>query len=588
MLSNHFQILPGRAVTLKGELGKAAALCRENFLKRTNWKALVDVFRTRLETTSWRCEFWGKLIRGAILMAYTTGDQELTEILRETIYDMISTQDPNGCISTTAPENQPGTWDMWGRKYVLWGFLRYYQYLDRDPRVLEAACKLADHIMTQMGPAEGALPVTEVGSHNGMAACSILDIIVRLYRLTGCQKYLDYAKYLVKSGCYKGDDIFKAALEKRHPNQIANRKGYEMTSCFQGLGELCLETDDFPEALEVLTNYYEGVRDREILCTGVGGGGDCWGEKWNDMAFKQNLQHPDPEVDGAMGETCVTVTWLHYLERILQLTGDAKVFDQCELSFYNALLGSMTIDGTNFLHRNPTPLAGTGFAPDNPIPLYAGAWKIPTPDQMLVCYNEPFYGMDCCRVQGPEGLALAPILGVMATSDTNAIVFHLYEDMEVNHQGVQYLVSGGWPFSEKAVTITLKMDAPKAFPILFRVPEREPGKAFLDVNGQSYDAAPGTYLTVEREWKDGDVVTVHFDYTLRKRDLPTTPASFCYMKGAVVLAEDARLNRNHRVTTCYRMAFPNNAEGTRYLCDYASAGGEFLEVYGFRVVFPKE
>ncbi len=570
-LSNHFQILPGRAVTLKGELGKMAILNRENFVKRANWKGLVEVFRNRQETSSWRSEFWGKLIRGAILMAYTSGDQELTKLIKDSVYDIISTQDANGCISTVAPENQPGLWDMWGRKYVLMGLTRYCQYIDKDPKVIDACRKMLDHIMTQMGP--DARPATEVGYHGGLATCSMLGAVVRVYRLTGDKKYLDFAKYIVKTGCYKGDDIFKAVLAGQIPAKLGTGKAYEMTSCFQGLGELCLETDDFPETLEILQRYYAAVRDREIMCTGIGGGGDTWGEYWCDMALKQNIK--DPKVTGAMGETCITVTWIHYLERMLQLTGDAKTVDQFELSFYNAMLGAMTLDGYNCTHRNPTPLAG-------------GAYKIPAPDQMVLCFNHPFFGMDCCRVQSPEGLALAPLLAVMATKDTNAPVFNLYEDMEVDYNGVKYQVAGGWPFAMKDVTITLKMDAPKSFPILFRVPEREPGKAFLEVGGKTYDAVPGTYLTVEREWKDGDEITLHFDTTLRKRMLPTTPNSFCYMKGPVVLAEDSRLNCYHGETTSYHVAFPMPGKTDRYLCDYAGAGNEFLEVHRFQVVFEED
>ena len=566
LCQNHFQILPPAAVSLQGELGKAAHLCRENFLKRVNWRGLVQPFRDRPETTTWRSEFWGKMIRGAILMAYVTQDQELKETIRDSVYDILSTQDANGCISTVAPEKQPGSWDMWGRKYVLMGLTRYCQYLDRDPKVIQACARMTDHIISQIGPGAPASPVA-VGCHNGLATCSMLGAIVRVYRLTQDPRHLEFAKFIARTGCSTDGDIFQGVLEGKTPAELGNGKAYEMTSCFQGLGELCLETDDFPQTLQVLTQYYHGVRDREILCTGVGGGKDTWGEFWYDMALRQNIK--DPKATGAMGETCITVTWLHYLERMLQLTGDARVFDQCELAFYNALLGAMTIDGTNFTHRNPTPLAG-------------GAYKIAAPDQMLLGFNRPFHGMDCCRAQGPEGLALAPMLAVMVQD--GAPVFNLYEDMEVRLQGVTYTVTGGWPFAGDRVKIALSMDAPRKMTLRFRVPERDSGTDFLQVNGQAVPTRPGEYAAVEREWKNADQVELHFDQALRKRFLPTTPNTFCYMKGPVVLAEDGRLNSYHGDTGSYRIAIP--MEEGKYLCDYASAGAEFLEVHRLQVVFP--
>lgn len=565
-LSNHFQLLPGGALALKGEMGKAIALCTKNFLKTLDWSALVVPFRERYETTSWRSEFWGKMLRGAILVAYTTQDAELKKIIKDTIYDMISTQDKNGCISTVAADKQPGTWDMWGRKYVLHAMGRYCQLIEKDQKIVNACCKVVDHMMTQMGA--GKRNPLDVGYHEGLATCSAADAIMRVYRLSGKKKYLDFVKYILKTGCSKRGDIFQSVLDGKTPAEIANGKAYELTSCFQGLAEAALEDDGFPKAYDVLTKYYADVRDREILCTGVGGAMDTWGEYWFDTALKQNIT--DRKLTGALGETCVTVTWLHYLERILQITGDAKVFDQCELAFYNGLLGAMTPDGVNFTHRNPTPLAGH-------------ACKLAAPDQMLLGFNRAFHGMDCCRAQGPEGLALAGILGVMLQD--NAPVFNLYEDMEVNYDGVKYTVTGGWPFFGSKVTIKLAMKGTKKMTLRFRVPEREKGKAFAKVGTKSYDGVPGTYLAIDRTWKNGDTIVLTFDQKIRKRLLPTTPNSFCLMQGPIVLAEDTRLNAYHAETDSYRIAIP---DGERYLCDYASAGSEFLDVHFFQVVWEEE
>ena len=109
---NHFQTLPAGALKLKGELGKMQLLCIENLVKRTNWAGLVVPFRERYETNSWRGEFWGKMIRGAILLAYTTQDAELKKLIKETVYDIISTQDENGCITAVAEKNQSFPWEL--------------------------------------------------------------------------------------------------------------------------------------------------------------------------------------------------------------------------------------------------------------------------------------------------------------------------------------------------------------------------------------------------------------------------------------------------------------------------------------------
>ncbi|MBO7741933.1 MAG: glycoside hydrolase family 127 protein, partial [Victivallales bacterium] len=416
IFKNKFNILPSGAIKLQGEMGKALELATRNHIMKLDWKQLVDPFRTRKETVSWTCEFWGKQIRGAILAAYITRDPELTALVKATVADIISTQDAEGRITSNAvpfEKQEPNWgWDGWGRKYVLMGLTRYYQYIEADPKVLDACCRLLDNLMEVVGP--GKQDVLDHGCHDGLAFSSILGAVVRVYRISGNQKYLDYAKWIASRGCSKNGNIFQAALNGAKPKDIGNAKAYELTSCYQGYAELCIECDDFPEAVEVLTKYYQQVRDREIYVSGIGGGLDLVGEYWNDSVFKQNCT--DFEVTGAQGETCVTVTWLHYMERVLRLTGDAAVFDECEKSFYNGLLGAMTPDGSNFTHYNPTPLADK-------------CRKVPACDQMMNNFWFAFGGNDCCRAQGHEGLALAPLMAVMTDAESGAPVFNLYEDM---------------------------------------------------------------------------------------------------------------------------------------------------------------
>ena len=49
-------------------MGKALRLTTDNRLKKVDYRKLVDPFRFRNEKDNlWRCEFWGKIVRSAIL-----------------------------------------------------------------------------------------------------------------------------------------------------------------------------------------------------------------------------------------------------------------------------------------------------------------------------------------------------------------------------------------------------------------------------------------------------------------------------------------------------------------------------------------
>ena len=60
---------------------------------------------------------------------------------------------------------------------------------------LNGARLLADHLLSQVGP--GKVNIVKTGNYRGMPSSSILEPMVFLYRRTGDNRYLDFAKYIV-------------------------------------------------------------------------------------------------------------------------------------------------------------------------------------------------------------------------------------------------------------------------------------------------------------------------------------------------------------------------------------------------------
>ena len=86
-----FHLEPGK-VRQRGPLGKMLSLSIANRLKMVNYAHLVDPFRFRYERDrAWRCEFWGKIVRSAILSWCGLQDAELLSIIKETVNDLLST-----------------------------------------------------------------------------------------------------------------------------------------------------------------------------------------------------------------------------------------------------------------------------------------------------------------------------------------------------------------------------------------------------------------------------------------------------------------------------------------------------------------
>ena len=62
----------------------------------------------------------------------------------------------------------------------------------------------------------------------------------------------------------------------------------------------------------------------------------------------------------------------------------------------------------------------------------------------------------------------------------------------------------------------------------------------VSVNGQPQPAPgdPGTYVGLEREWRDGDVVELHLPMPLRAEPMPDDASVVAFLQGPIVLAAD--------------------------------------------------
>lgn len=140
---------------------------------------------------------FGERIQGAIASYRYDKDPELYKIIKNGAELLMETQLPNGYIGNYSEEAQLNQWDIWGRKYTALGLIAYYD-LSGDRKALDAACRVIDHLMTQVGP--GKVNIVTTGNYIGMPSSSVLEPVMYLYNRTRQDKYLDFAKYIVKQG----------------------------------------------------------------------------------------------------------------------------------------------------------------------------------------------------------------------------------------------------------------------------------------------------------------------------------------------------------------------------------------------------
>jgi DUF1680 family protein len=582
-------------IHLSGYLGDKIDACIKNRVLKQDVHLLLQVFYDKTETHRWQSEFLGKWMLGAISAYRYTNDATLLDSIQVAVNGLLESQSPNGYIGNYAEKAQLQEWDIWGRKYSMLGLLSYFD-LTGDSKVLQACCRMADHLMTQTGA--GKTDIVATGNYRGMASCSILQPIVLLYNRTGDARYLNFAEYIVKQLedatqlLRKAETGIAVAERFPHPQSIGEswfsryngQKAYEMMSCYEGLLELYQVTGN-PTYLSATEKAVQNIIDTEINIAGSGSAFECW---YHGKALQTQPTYHTME-------TCVTMTWMKLCLTLLSLTKNSRYADQIEFSAYNALLASMKNDASQIAKYSP--LEGH---------------RHPGEEQCGMPIN-------CCNANGPRAFMLLPEFAVMKSSDTDFLI-NLYADWNKeiqlpNGKSVYLTQTTDYP-ADGIVKLKIKTDEAETFALSFRIPSWSRNHS-IRLNGETVDEiVSGSYYTLNRTWHNGDVVNLNLDVSGR---ISRQNGYSAIRKGPLVLARDTRFQDGFIDETC-QIANTDNAvelisisdkpkdiwlaftaplilgtdlegEGKHpkaiRFCDFSSAGNTWAEEVRYRVWLPE-
>lgn len=501
-------------VKLKGYSGSKIDLCISHRIKMQDVEHLIEPFTIKTESWGWQSEFWGKWMLSTVAAYKYKQDPELMQIMKDAVAGLLATQLENGYIGNYPPKNQLTAWDIWGRKYSMLGLIRYYEISD-DKIALHAAQRVADHLLSQVGPDK--TNVVRTGNYRGMASSSVLEPIVYLYNHTNEKRYLDFANYIVEQWeTEDGPKLISKAVEgewvsERFPappkwwSWENGQKAYEMMSCYEGLLQLYLVNGNY-KYLKAVIDVVENIIDTEINIAGSGSAFECW---------YHGIENQTRPTYHTM-ETCVTITWMKLCFALLQVTGDSKYADQIELTFYNALLASMKFDGGEIAKYSP--LEGMRHAGEEQCGMH----------------------INCCNANGPRGFTLMPGFAYMKSE--NQIFVNFYgeseAEIELNDNMVSLQQKTTYPENEKII-ISVNPRKSENFKLNLRIPKWSE-KSRIAVNGKEIENdKQGVYFSIERTWKKGDQVELTLDLRGKIIRQNNYQAITC---GPIVLARDTRFS----------------------------------------------
>ncbi len=506
---------------LEGYIGERMRINIEKRLLTLNLPSILEPYINPPGKQTWIGEHVGKFLHAATYAWEYTGNERLKQKIDSAAKVLIAAQQPDGYLGTYLEKDRWTDWDVWSHKYNLIGLLTYYSATGYSP-ALESCRKMGDLLINTFQ--KGNKDIIKAGWHVGMAASSVLEPMVMLYRYTGDKRYLSFCQYIVQSWDQdNGPKILTSLLEKGNVYKTANGKAYEMLSNLVGLLDLYRMTGE-AKYLKACTNAWNDIMTYRHYATGT----SSWGEHFQD----DFVLRPDGEVHGdkydGAGEGCVTVTWLQMNLHLLRLTGAQQYARELERITYNSLIGAQSPQNGSVCYF--VPLTGRkrfgevnhGILPD----------------------------VSCCASSIPRGISLIPQFTAGLLHDSEAVVWqyingHYPFNMKKGKEEIKVNMSIQTLFPEEGtatITIHLPKNNKTAFPVLLRVPEWC-SQFKVKINGQDFTGKKGELITMNMVWNDGDEMRVTMSMDMQVlQDKNKGSEKVIIQRGPQVLALDDMLD----------------------------------------------
>ena len=354
--------------------------------------------------------------------------------------------------------------------------------------------------------------------------------LVRMYRYTGKQKYLDMANYFLTARGAVEEDYNDLYYQSDEPiRQQRTVRGHAVRSMYlcTGLAYLAAETGE--EALvDQVKALWEDAVYRKMYVTG-GLGSTYIGE-----AFTTPYDLP---ADQAYTETCAGIGLCFFSQGMLALDNNARYADAIERALYNGVTSGLSVGGDQFFYENPLEI-NLGERYNNRF----GSRRFPA-HRRVACF-----GCSCCPPN--VNRLLASLGGYLFGVDEDTLFVNQFATADMTDGSVKASVETDYPRDGK-VTVT----ASGASKLAIRIP------SWCDsfTLDRPYVLENG-YAVVEN---NGAPVTVEFDMppcrVWADRRVLRTAGQVAVMRGPIVYCAEG-VDNGEGVLHEYRIAGDFSAE----------------------------
>ncbi|MBN1362111.1 MAG: glycoside hydrolase family 127 protein [Sedimentisphaerales bacterium] len=445
-----------------------------------------------------------KILEGASYVLSVRPDPELDQYLDALIAKIAAAQEDDGYLYTCRTnqcERLKGwfgdaRWEkvaahsheLYNMGHLYEAAAAHYQATGKR-NLLDIALKNADLLATVFGP----------GNNEDAPGHQVIEMgLVKLYRVTGDEQYLNLAKFFLDTRG-PGGEPYSQAHQKPYEQSEAVGHAVRATYMYSGMADVAAMTAD-ARYLDTIGRIWDDVVAKKLYLTG-GIGARGQGEAFGDAYELPN--------ETAYCETCAAIGNVYWNHRMFLSSGDAKYLDVLERSLYNGVISGVSLEGNRFFY--PNPLASRGQHE-----------------------RSPWFGCACC----PGNIArfIASVPGYVYAQTDNKLYVNLYAQgtatVKAGGQAVRLTQETEYPWDGQ-VKLTVEPERAGRFAIYLRIPgwargepvpsdlyrhvEAPETRVGLKINDQRARLVMEKgFARLDREWNEGDVVELYLPMPIRQ------------------------------------------------------------------------
>ncbi|UOQ45426.1 glycoside hydrolase family 127 protein [Halobacillus salinarum] len=433
-------------------------------------------------------------------------DSELEVLVDDVIDLIVSAQQDDGYLNiyytAVEPEKRwtdlEGGHELYCAGHMIEGAVAYYEVTGKR-KLLDAVCRYADYIASVFG--------TEEGKMKGYPGHEEIELaLIKLYRVTQNEKYLELSRYFVDErgtsphyfdmerqarnheghlkpvvGHLEGEDVNKYHQSHLPVREQEHAEGHSVRAMYlySAMADLAYEIGDENLFNTCKRLWSHLVHKRMYITGGIGSS-----EK--NEGFTSDYDLPN---ETSYAETCAAIGLVFWNHRMVQYECDSKYTDLLERALYNAVLAGVSLDGEKFFYANPLESKGDK-------------------------HRSEWFDVACC----PPNLSrlLASLEEYIYSESDHDLIVHLYVQSrlqtELAGKKVTIEQTSNYPW-EPQVDFAIQLQEKARFGLKLRIPNWT-SRYRLEVNGEETDEGVTLehgYVRIERDWQDGDTVSLTMD-----------------------------------------------------------------------------